>query len=62
MLLQLKKESRTIIMTTHNIDEGLDLSDTVGILVKGKIVYEGSANQISPINFKDLYISKVEQI
>ncbi|GJM15309.1 MAG: ABC transporter ATP-binding protein [Thermodesulfobacteriota bacterium] len=60
MLSQLKKQNRTIIMTTHNIDEGLDLSDRVGILSKGKIVYDSPTSQTDPINFKDLYISKVE--
>jgi len=61
MLSQLKKQNRTIIMTTHNIDEGLDLSDRVGILAKGKIVYDSPTSQTDPINFKDLYISKVEK-
>lgn len=60
MLSDLKTQNRTILMTTHNIDEGLGLSDRVGILMKGKIVFEGSSNVIDPSNFKDLYISKVE--
>jgi len=60
MLSALKSQSRTILMTTHNIDEGLGLSDRVGILVKGKIVFESSASDLNSLNFKDLYISKVE--
>ncbi len=60
MLARLKNQGRTIFMTTHNIDEGLDLSDRVGILFNGKIVFEGSSSELDSSNFKNLYISKVE--
>jgi len=61
MLSDLKSHRRTILMTTHNIDEGLDLSDRIGILAKGKIVLDCSKTDIQRSGFKDLYISKVEQ-
>ncbi len=56
----LKSHDRTILMTTHNIDEGLQLSDRVGIIMSGKIVYEGSASGLNNDSFKKLYISHVE--
>ena len=61
MLSNLKSQRRTILMTTHNIEEGLDLSDRIGILAKGKIVLDCSKTEIQRSGFKDLYISKVEQ-
>lgn len=61
MLSDLKSQRRTILMTTHNIDEGLDLSDRIGILAKGKIVLDCSKTEIERSGFKDLYISKVQQ-
>jgi ABC-type multidrug transport system ATPase subunit len=61
MLSALKNTDRTILMTTHNIDEGLDLSDRVGILARGKLVFESPSGELDPLSFKDLYISKVEQ-
>lgn len=61
MLSKLKIQNRTILMTTHNIEEGLDLSDRVGILAKGKIIFDSPTSQIDPNKFKDLYISKVEK-
>lgn len=61
MLSDLKSQRRTILMTTHNIDEGLDLSDRIGILAKGKIVLDCSKTEIQRSGFKDLYISKVQQ-
>ncbi len=60
MLSDLKSNHRTILMTTHNIDEGLDLSDRIGILTKGKIVLDCPKSEIDRSSFKDLYISKVE--
>ncbi|MFB3147173.1 MAG: ABC transporter ATP-binding protein [Thermodesulfobacteriota bacterium] len=61
MLSDLKSHGRTILMTTHNIDEGLDLSDRIGIISKGKIVLDCSKTEIQRSGFKDLYISKVQQ-
>lgn len=60
MLSDLKSNRRTILMTTHSIDEGLDFSDRVGILSKGKIVLDSPKGEIDRATFKDLYISKVE--
>jgi heme exporter protein A len=60
MLSEIKGQNRTILMTTHSIDEGLGFSDRVGILAKGRIIYESPANQLNAKNFKDIYISHVE--
>ena len=60
MLSELKSDNRTILMTTHNIDEGLDLSDRIGILAKGNIVFDSPKDKVDRLSFKDLYISKVE--
>ncbi|MEQ9618855.1 MAG: ABC transporter ATP-binding protein [Deltaproteobacteria bacterium] len=62
MLTLLKSDNRTILMTTHNIDEGLDLSDRVGILAGGRMVYEGARDGMDAREFKELYLSKVEKI
>jgi len=60
MLSMLKSDGRTILMTTHNIDEGLDRSDRVGILAGGRMVYEGSRSGVSKEEFREIYISRVE--
>jgi heme exporter protein A len=56
----LKSHQRTILMTTHNIEEGLQLSDRVGIITSGKIVYESSASKIDKNSFKEIYLSHVD--
>ena len=60
MLSMLKSDNRTILMTTHNIAEGLDRSDRVGILAGGRMVYESSPEGVHNDEFRELYISKTE--
>ncbi|MEW6143974.1 MAG: ABC transporter ATP-binding protein [Thermodesulfobacteriota bacterium] len=60
MLSLLKSDGRTILMTTHNIEEGLDRSDRVGILAGGRMVYESEADGIDREEFRRLYLSKVD--
>jgi heme exporter protein A len=40
MLAKLKMEGRTILMTTHNLERGFELSDRHVIMVKGRIEYD----------------------
>ena len=60
MLTLLKSRNRTILMTTHNMDEGLDRSDRIGILAGGRIVYESGREGVDKDTFKEIYISSVE--
>lgn len=56
----LKSHGRTILMTTHNIDEALTLSDRVGIITSGQVVYEGPASDLTNESFKAIYLEHVE--
>jgi ABC-type multidrug transport system ATPase subunit len=59
LLKWLKTQNRTIIMTTHNLPEGLEISDRVAILNKGKIIYESDARGVELTKFKEIYFEKV---
>ncbi len=59
MLSILRSQGITILMTTHNISEGLDLSDRVLILSRGEIVYEGITKGLEGERFKEIYLQKV---
>lgn len=39
ILNEIKREKRTIILTTHHLDEAEHLSDQIGILAKGTHKY-----------------------
>jgi heme exporter protein A len=48
-------KKRTIILTTHNLELGLDLSNSVVILSHGTIVYEQSQDSLNLNSLKQIY-------
>lgn len=61
LLQTLHTRERTIIMTTHSISQGLEVSDMVGILVRGKLVYLEPIHKIDTQDFGKTYFYWVEQ-
>ena len=47
--------NRTVVMTTHNLERGLELGDRVVILDRGKIVYEASGHELNRTDFRQIY-------
>jgi heme exporter protein A len=47
--------NRTVVMTTHNLERGLELSSRVIILDRGKIVYEANKDKIVIPDFRKVY-------
>ena len=47
--------SRTVVMTSHNLERGLELGDSVIILNRGKIVYQASRDEVDTVNFRQVY-------
>jgi ABC-type multidrug transport system ATPase subunit len=48
---------RTIVMTTHNLKQGIEMGDRVVILDRGKIVYRASSDDIDTAHFQEIYES-----
>ena len=59
LMQKLHTKDRTIIMTTHNITHGLEVSDRVVIQKKGKIVYEGETKNHTVESFEKIYFDEV---
>ncbi|HEX3036858.1 MAG TPA: heme ABC exporter ATP-binding protein CcmA [Thermodesulfobacteriota bacterium] len=59
MLGWLKAENRTVVMTTHDIAEGLEISNSVAILSGGKIAYQSDTDGVELSRFKEIYFEKV---
>lgn len=54
-IMNIKKEKNvTIIMTTHYMDEAEELCDRISIMDKGKIIAEGTAEQLKSILGSDV--------
>jgi heme exporter protein A len=60
VLADLHQNKRTVFLITHNFEEGVNLSNRILFVVKGKIVYDGKKNAMSKDELKKLYLSKVE--
>ena len=41
-----RKGGKTILLTTHDFDKGLEQCDNVAVLVQGRLVYAGAAGSI----------------
>ena len=62
-IINLKTEGKTIILTTHYMDEAEQLCDRVALIVKGKIAKELSVSDLrkSSKNLEDTFIKIVEE-
>jgi ABC-2 type transport system ATP-binding protein len=49
LILSLKQQGMTILLTTHLLDEAEKLCDRIGIMKEGKIIIEGSLTQLKKI-------------
>lgn len=56
----LRDGSRTVVMVTHNLSEGLQMADIAAIQVRGRLAWWESADRIAPDDFPSLYRKTVE--
>ncbi len=59
LLKKLHTEDKTIIMTTHDIVNGLEVSDRIVIQILGKIVFEDRSSNHTVESFERVYFEKV---
>lgn len=57
LLLEFKREGRTVVMVTHNLKEGYDLSERLAIMAKGRITLLEKRSHITWKRFQKLYYS-----
>jgi heme exporter protein A len=55
LLGTLRDGERTVVMTTHDVDEGLRLSDRVAVLVRGRLMLETTTHEWERASFLALY-------
>lgn len=62
LILNLKQRGMTILLTTHLLDEAQKLCDRLGIIKQGKIITEGSLNQLKQlVPAQEIILVKTEQ-
>ena len=59
-LERLRAERRTVVLVTHNLGEGLELSDRWLILARGRLLAEGRSADADPAAFERDYFERLE--
>ena len=61
LIKNIKAQNKTIILTTHYMDEAEQLCDDIVIMDQGKIIESGTPHQLLSKHFSDVYIYLPEQ-
>jgi heme exporter protein A len=61
VLSSLKDGRRTVVMVTHNLRQGLEMSSRLAIQVGGRFAWEASRDDVDPDGFERLYHDVVEE-
>jgi ABC-2 type transport system ATP-binding protein len=56
LIKNIKAQNKTVILTTHYMDEAEQLCDNVVIMDRGKIIESGTPNQLLAKHFKNVFI------
>jgi heme exporter protein A len=55
VLQKLAASKRTVILTTHNLEQGLEMCDRAAILHRGKVAWEGERAGLDLAGMKEIY-------
>jgi heme exporter protein A len=55
VLQELAASDRTVILTTHNLEQGLEMCDRAAILHRGKVAWEGPRLGVDLAGMKEIY-------
>jgi len=61
LIKNIKAQNKTIILTTHYMDEAEQLCDDIVIMDQGKIIESGTPHQLLSKHFKEVFIYLPEQ-
>jgi ABC-type multidrug transport system ATPase subunit len=55
VLQELAASNRTVILTPHNLEQGLEMCDRATILNRGKVAWEGSRAGLDLADMREIY-------
>lgn len=56
LITRVKAQGKTVILTTHYMEEAYSLCDTIAIMGHGKIIAEGTPKQLLAAHFRDVVL------
>ncbi len=60
-LKRLRSAEQTILMVTHDLEQGLELADRIAVLVSGQLVFNQEQRKIDSKTFRQTYYDLVEK-
>ncbi|MFM7203366.1 MAG: heme ABC exporter ATP-binding protein CcmA [Myxococcota bacterium] len=60
LLRGLKDGERTFLMTTHHLEQGLELASRVCIQAGGQLVFDAPAAELTPSSLRDIYMERLD--
>jgi len=60
-LRELATSGRTVILTTHNLEQGLEMCSRAAILNRGRITWQGGRSDLDPQSMKEIYREATSQ-
>jgi heme exporter protein A len=60
-LNRLRSSEQTILMVTHDLEQGMELADRIAILVNGQLVFNQEQREINLKKFRQTYYDLVEK-
>ena len=55
VLKELAASNRTVILTTHNLEQGLEMCDRAAVLNRGRIGWQGQRGEVDLDSMKEIY-------
>jgi heme exporter protein A len=55
VLQELAASDRTVIMTTHNLEQGLEMCDRAAILNRGRVAWDGARAELDLASMREIY-------
>jgi ABC-type multidrug transport system ATPase subunit len=53
--------TRVVVMTTHNLERGMELAGSIVILHRGRVVYQASGDEMKRENIRPIYDRYTEE-
>ena len=57
LIREISRDGTTVLLTTHNLEQGLEMCDRAAILNRGKVAWEGPRSGIDLVEMKEIYRS-----
>jgi heme exporter protein A len=55
VLQELAASNRTVILTTHNLEQGLEMCDRAAVLNRGRLAWEGPRGELDLASMREIY-------